>query len=145
MLLVESTTFNSNWNHALHLHFVHNSAFLASQYSTTFPYILISSFSVYFHQLYGAKLVELLFSAILTFFVLFKPFSVISCLKSIKNIWNWTKNYICLLLKAGQLMREYLQFVFFRLIFLFIFKHFCWFQAWNQWKKQKRLKTAEKK
>ena len=40
-----------------------------------------------------------------TFFVHFKLFSVISRLKSIKNVWKWTKNmfffHFCLLFKAG--------------------------------------------
>ena len=50
---------------------------------------------MYFDQLLGAaptqKLVKLLFSAVFNLFVDFKPFSVISRLKSTKNIWKWTK------------------------------------------------------
>ena len=49
---------------------------------------------VYFDQLSGVariqKLVEILFKPFSTFFVHLKPFSVISYLKSRKNIWKWT-------------------------------------------------------
>ena len=48
------------------------------------------SWSNYFFQLFS------------TFFVHFKPFSVISRLKSTKNIWKRTKKGFCLLLKAGR-------------------------------------------
>ena len=52
-----------------------------------------------------------------TFFVDFKPFSVISRLKSTKNIWKWTKNICSSKLVEKQKLVDslsgYLEFVFF--------------------------------
>ena len=60
----------------------------------TFTWLSMSV--VYFDQPLGAahsqKLVELLFSAIFNLFCSFQTFSVISRLKSTKNIWKRTKN-----------------------------------------------------
>ena len=57
--------------------------------------ILQVKFVVYFDQLLGAthtqKLVETFFQMFSTFFVHFRAFSVISRLKSTKNVWKWTK------------------------------------------------------
>ena len=78
---------------------------------------------------------KLFFQPFSTFFVHFKPFSVISGLKWLKSIWKWTiKNVFCLLLKAdrhakaGQLPEGVPRNCLFSVDFL-----------------QKRLKTAEKK
>ena len=58
---------------------------------------------VYFNHLLGAartqKLVKILFSAVFNLFVHFKPFSVISRLKSTKNVWKLKKMCFCPLLK----------------------------------------------
>ena len=67
---------------------------------------------------------NLFFSSFSTFFVIFKAFSVISRLKSLKNDWKWTKKcgfvYSSKLVDMQKLvdsLRGYLKFVFFRLIF----------------------------
>ena len=70
------------------------------------------------------------FSCFSTFFVHFKAFSVISRLKSLKNVWTWTKNYsyskLVDMQKLVNSLRGYLEIVFFRLIFYFfnVFQHF---------------------
>ena len=65
------------------------------------PYLLCISTS--FWVLYALKSwSKHFFSCCSTFFVHFKAFSVISRLKSTKNVWKWTKKmWFCLLLKAG--------------------------------------------
>ena len=99
---------------------------------------------MYFDQLSGAcstwKLVETLFSAVFNLFWTLKPFSVISRLKSTKNVRKWTKKCFCLLLKAGWhakaggLLEGLPQNCLFRLIF----------SLKKVWNVQKRLKKAEK-
>ena len=74
-----------------------------------------------FDQLLGAartqKLVELVFQQISSFFVNFKPFSVISQLKSTKNIWKWTKKVIFVFSsKLVDSLRGYLEIFLFWLI-----------------------------
>ena len=90
-----------------------------------------------------------------TFFVLFKPFSVFSHLKSTKKVWKWTKKVIFVyssklidMQKLVNSLRGYLKFVFFQLVFspfLFIFIPFCLFQAWNHWKRLKKNKKSCKR
>ena len=85
---------------------------------------------VYFDQLLGAsrtrKLIKTLFQPFSTFFVRLKPFSVISPLKSLKNIWKWAKKVCFSIFSTPQSWstckswltpwRGYLEIIFFWLI-----------------------------
>ena len=106
---------------------------------------------VYFDQLSGAfitwKLVEtFFFSRFSTFFVHFKAFSVISPLKSTKNVWKWTKKRVFVyssklvdMQKLADSLRGYLEFVFFG--WFFTENALKWTKKVEKWLK-KRFRPA---